>query len=140
MKTSSRAMHMAHHLLKMRSKKCPFLDAKDRKNEFQCCLRRGWYFVRFNEWLLNGIITFSFFKKDGSIREAVGTKNLRIIPKDKWPKTNKALTGQTTNYQCITFFDLDKQEWRSFDITRFIGFVSVYQLVLFFRQTRHKMF
>ena len=123
---SARAMNMAHILYKKRIEERTSMIAYDPQLEWKNALKRGWYFVRFNEWLSGGIVKFSFFKKDGSIREAVGTKDLRIIPKEKWPKGADA--DHMPNYSTVTFFDLDKQEWRSFDITRFIGFVTIYEL------------
>ena len=116
---SSRAMHMAH-LLQTNH------QSTISNHQWSDYVRRGWYFVRFNEWLLNGIIMFSFFKKDGSIREAKGTLHPLLIPADKMPKGTAV--DHMPNYSTITFFDLDKQEWRSFDITRFIGFVTIYEL------------
>ena len=120
MNKSSRAMHMAHILKKNH-------QSSISNHQWSDCVRRAWYFIRFNEWLSGGIVKFSFFKKDGSIREAVGTKDLRIIPKDKWPKGSDA--DHMPNYSTVAFFDLDKQEWRSFNICNFIGFVTIWDIV-----------
>ena len=85
----------------------------------------AWYFERFRSWLNAGIVTFSFWKKDGSIREAKGTTHPLLIPLDKRPKGEKAVSIQ---FSAIPFFDLEKQDWRSFSITNFIGFVTIYEL------------
>jgi hypothetical protein len=88
-------------------------------------LRYGWYFVRFRKWLANGVIHFSYFKEDGSIREARGTLSVHLIPRDDAPKGTS--TGKP-NFGVINYYDIDKKDWRSFKITNFIGFVSGYSL------------
>ena len=113
---SSRALHLAHYLHKH----------DQRIDTWQGATINGWYFIRFQEALSNGVIRFSFFKKDGSIREAVGTTNLLLIPDERKPK-NTAV-DHVPNYSTITFFDLQKSEWRSFNIASFIGFVSLWTL------------
>ena len=115
MKTNnSRVMKMAHILYKNR----PDFAWSD-------IVRHAWYFERFRSWLNAGVVTFSFWKKDGSIREAKGTTHPLLIPLDKRPKGEKAVSSQ---YSAISFFDLDKQDWRSFSITNFIGFVTIYEI------------
>ena len=39
----------------------------------------------------------------------------------------------------IAFYDLEKQDWRSFNITKFIGFVTVYKLVYFSAMNEQKI-
>ena len=63
-------------------------------------------------------------KKDGEIREAKGTLCDILIPYDDRPKSticNKPLS-------IINYFDINKKGWRSFSITHFIGFVTIYEL------------
>ena len=114
----SRALHMAHILRRKGSGVGP---------SWSDTVARAWYFVRFRDWLNQGVVRFSFFKKDGSIREAVGTTNLMLIPEDKQPKG----TANAPVYSTINFFDLQKSEWRSFNILSFIGFVDRWELVPF---------
>lgn len=95
-------------------------------HQWRNALRRAWYFVRFRKLLNIGIVRFSFWKKDNTIREAIGTTDLLLIPSDKRPKGNDQ--SPITKYQCIVFFDLEKQDWRSFNILSFIGFVDVWRL------------
>ena len=76
-------------------------------------------------WLNGGLVTFSFWKKDGSIREAKGTTHDLLIPMDKRPKGTTPPSG---GWGAIPFFDIDKQDWRSFSITNFIGFVTRYEI------------
>ena len=105
-------MHMAHIL----SKHKPGFSWSD-------MLRYGWYFVRFREALRKGVVKFSYFKKDGSIREAKGTLNLLLLPEDKLPHSGldpDAVTPADT----FAYYDLDAAGWRSFRIDNFIGFVE----------------
>lgn len=89
-------------------------------------VKYGWYFVRFSRMLANGVLHFSFFKEDGSIREARGTLSVHLIPRDDAPKN---APNYKPNFGAIPFYDIDKKEWRSFKIVNFIGFVSGYRLV-----------
>ena len=56
-------------------------------------------------------VTFVFRKSDFSRRVAHGTRNLRYVPMHQWPK-NKELPSDSV----ITYYDLDRKEWRSFRI------------------------
>lgn len=55
------------------------------------------------------IVTFSFTKTMGSSRIATGTRNLNLIPERFHPKG----TGRASNPAILTFFDWNKQQWRS---------------------------
>lgn len=57
--------------------------------------------------LSKGVTEFAFIKKDGSVRIAKGTTNLNLIPNEKHPK-GKAILSE----KVISFFDLDKSDWR----------------------------
>ena len=54
-----------------------------------------------------GRTSFSFVKKDGTVRNAIGTTDLGLIPSDFHPK------GYGSSDKVITFFDLEKTSWRS---------------------------
>ena len=78
----------------------------------------AWYFEHFIKALDSGIARFSYFKRDGTLREAIGTRYLPIIPADKQPK---GIVDRHPVYSAITYFDLEKGEWRAFHITNFTG-------------------
>ena len=126
MKSTSYALLMAHYLQSHAAEQQP-LSNKTKPQTWKERVRLAWYFVKFNKALKDGLVTFSFWKKDGTIREAKGTKHPLLIPFEDRPTTNNK--RPTTNYGTIPFFDLDKGEWRSFSITHFIGFVTFYRLV-----------
>ena len=109
----TRAMIMAH------------IFHKDKPGfKWQDCLRHAWYFVRFRRWLTDHVVKFTYFKKDRTIRQAIGTTNLFFVPLDKWPKGQA--DDQNKSCNTITYFDLEKQDWRSFDIRNFIGYVELW--------------
>lgn len=76
------------------------------------------------EKMLEQAVRFQFRKKDGSVRDAVGTRKreLMVLPSgDLWePKGPQKPECPTT----IGYFDLEKQMWRSFICTEFIGLVE----------------
>ena len=116
---SSRALKMAHILQK--NNQSPMTN-----HQWSDMLRHAWYFVRFREMLKTSIMTFTYIKKDGELREARGTLNGVIIPKEKWPR--ETICDRLPNYSVITYWDIDAHDWRCFRITDFIGFVSIYKI------------
>lgn len=56
-------------------------------------------------------VAFVFRKSDLSRREAHGTRNLQYVPMHQWPK-HKELPFNSA----ITYYDLDRKEWRSFRV------------------------
>lgn len=63
------------------------------------------------ELLSKCVVKFQFQKVDSTIREAVGTTNLKFIPEDKHPKNPLAVSGNT-----IPYYDLESGEWKSMQI------------------------
>lgn len=87
-------------------------------------LKYAWWFEDFRKKLSTGVWRFSYFKTDGSIREARGTLDFSLIPEDKRPKENQMANDQMANYSTMCYFDLDAAAWRSFRLDLFIGFVE----------------
>lgn len=56
-------------------------------------------------------VRFAFRKRDGSIRDARGTRNLLFIPLRDHPKQIHPLSGTSVKY-----YDWDKGEWRSWTV------------------------
>ena len=127
-----RLMSAANHLRKENPvilRGCPITPSQ--------ALKYAWWFEDFRTKLNTGIWRFSYIKKDGSIREAVGTLCMDLIPEDKRPKgiNSEALngTGGALNraepaagvfpYYDL-YADLDAAAWRSFRLDLFIGFVE----------------
>jgi len=62
--------------------------------------------------LNQGSVQFAFKKLDGTLRTALGTTLLEQIPLDNHPK------GGSSSPRVVTFFDLQKGEWRSVSVSR----------------------
>ena len=84
-------------------------------------LKYAWWFENFRAKLATGIYRFSYLKKDGTIREAIGTLNFDYIPSDQLPKGDEAVSIQ---YSAFRYFDLERNDWRAFSLDHFIGFVE----------------
>ena len=123
-KPASRVMRTAHLVYLYKLANRVSCIAYDPQLEWRNSLKFAWYIEKFKSWLTNGVVTFSYMKKDGEIREAKGTLCDILIPYDDRPKSticNKPLS-------IINYFDINKKGWRSFSITHFIGFVTIYEL------------
>ena len=63
------------------------------------------------EFLEKCVVKFQFQKVDGSIRESIGTTNLKFIPLDKHPKNPSKVSDNT-----IVYYDLESGGWKSMQI------------------------
>lgn len=74
----------------------------------------------FKTALHNGVVKFTFTKKDGTIREAIGTTKMEYIgalDQNALPKGTGRKVQNATDIIC--YYDLDKQGWRSFRESQF---------------------
>lgn len=73
------------------------------------------------EKMLEQAVKFQFRKKDGSVRDAVGTRKreLMVLPSGElWAPIGPQKPECPTT---IGYWDLEKKAWRSFVLTSFIG-------------------
>ena len=102
--TNSRVMHMAHSLQKTN----PTMTWSD-------LLKLAWQFQYLRDMLRAGIVKFAYVKGKTQgvpvIRPARGTLHPELIPEDKKPKGSP---DYKPNWGTIAYFDLDRQDWRSF--------------------------
>lgn len=63
--------------------------------------------------LRSGAVQFAFKKLDGTLRTAVGTTNITTIPSEHHPKGVRESSPRQ-----VTFFDLEKQQWRSVSVNQ----------------------
>ena len=84
-------------------------------------LKKAWWFESFRDALANGFARFIYVKKDGTTRTALGTRSPSLIPVDKLPKGDMSEDEATweDSAKTIPYFDLDKNEWRSFSVLNF---------------------
>ena len=60
--------------------------------------------------LAQGAVRFTFYKRDGSIREAYGTRNIAVAS----AKTGASVPAPYGRPNPNAFYDLEKGAWRSF--------------------------
>lgn len=75
----------------------------------------------FKQKLLEGEVTFSFKKKDGTIREARGTLKADLFPNVKTTESKEPTKKRAVAEDIICYYDLDKTGWRSFRFDQLIG-------------------
>ena len=96
------------------------------KFEQSAALKQAWWFESFRDALYNGFARFTYYKKDGTIRTALGTCSDVLIPADKFPKCPVVINEWNDTVKSIPYFDLDKREWRSFNVLHFVSLDEVW--------------
>lgn len=82
------------------------------------------------EIMRKGVAEFQFEKADKSIRTARGTLSNDFIPESKQVKVKLDESGQpvqTTKKKpshLVTYYDIDSEGWRSFNVSKFIKFTK----------------
>lgn len=96
---------------------------EDHKFGQSLALKQAWWFESFRDAISNGFARFTYYKKDGTLRQALGTRSPSLIPADKAPKGDMS-DGSAIwegSAKAIPYFDLDKNEWRSFSVLNFVS-------------------
>lgn len=75
---------------------------------FSSCLKRAWVILRLKLKMQTKIVQFYYQKMNGEIRQAFGTLQDDIV--NEYVKG----TGRKPNENLFTYFDCEKQEFRSF--------------------------
>jgi len=70
--------------------------------------KKAWKVIRLKAQLRGGVVSFTYTKKDGTTRKATGTTSNRFFSYQR--KTNRA-----TPSHLVTYFDLDKNNFRAFN-------------------------
>lgn len=65
--------------------------------------------TQLREILNGGVVRFQFRKKDGSIRNALGTRNVDLIPKNEYVKHCEDINEKKS----VVFWDLEECSFRS---------------------------
>lgn len=68
------------------------------------------------QMLHEGIVSFEFIKKDGSVRQAKGT-----LLAEHLPPLKESDKSRKPNENVVVYFDMEKQSWRSFVKESFVG-------------------
>ena len=95
----------------------------DHKFGQSLALKQAWWFESFRQALSNGFARFTYRKKDGTTRTALGTRAPALIPADKAPKGDMSdgAAAWEDSVKAIPYFDLEKNEWRSFNVLNFVS-------------------
>ena len=99
----------------------------DHKYSQALALKTAWWFESFRDALSNGFARFTYYKKDGTFRRALGTRSSVLIPTDKLPKGEHEIETWEDIVKAIPYFDLDKNEWRSFSVLNFVKLEQVWR-------------
>ena len=99
----------------------------DHKFGQSLALKQAWWFESFRDALANGFARFTYAKKDGSTRTALGTRSPLLIPADKAPKFPQGIDEWEESVKAIPYFDLEKNEWRSFSVFNFVCLDKVWR-------------
>jgi|APCry1669188910_1035180.scaffolds.fasta_scaffold16192_1 hypothetical protein len=67
--------------------------------------------------LAESVKRFKFVKLNGEVREALGTRDIKLIPKDV--RTPKFIDD--VSEKSIVYWDLDEQDFRSVSTKSFVG-------------------
>jgi len=62
--------------------------------------------------LSEGVRRFNFTKLDGTVREALGTRCVNLIPKDEYVKHVEDINSK----KAFVYWDLESQGFRSFSV------------------------
>ena len=81
---------------------------------FAAALKLSWAQYKTVTAMKSGVVSFSFKKVDGSIREAQGTRHAAHITVDIKG------TGQAAPYNICKYFDIDKNAFRSYRIENLV--------------------
>lgn len=100
---------------------------QDHKYGKSLALKQAWWFESFRDALANGFARFTYYKIDGTTRTALGTCSPSIIPVDKVPKGEVEIDKWEDIVKTIPYFDLDKNEWRSFNVLNFVSLDKVWR-------------
>jgi hypothetical protein len=75
-------------------------------------MKQAWKVAKLIEKMYHepSMVKFSYVKITGEVRDAIGTRNDRIIPPNKYKPQNP----NTINLQLIPYFDSEKGGWRNF--------------------------
>lgn len=90
-------------------------------------LKMAWTEEKLLQEMSNGIVVFCYYKKDGSIRDAVGTTSPRIIP-DRAKPISIPESGTKQVFAAHAYFDIMTGNWRSFSAGSLIGVNLFYEL------------
>lgn len=87
-----------------------------RKNGYTIseALKVAWQNFKLKAKMKKGVVRFYYRKVNGELREAFGTLSDRVVPETKE-------TGRKANNTLQTYYDTEREEWRSFKIANLVN-------------------
>lgn len=83
---------------------------------WRVCILKAWQLYRLAKRMRTSIVSFYYYKTDGSVRHAKGT--LQNVPVGATLKNGKKMTKPS--YKTLAYFDVDKQSFRCFKVENLI--------------------
>jgi hypothetical protein len=80
--------------------------------------------MKLQEKMMEQAVKFQFKKKDGSIRDALGTLKRALMVQEDGTIWEPKGESKPEPASIIRFFDVEKGLWRCFTCTEFIGLVE----------------
>ncbi len=116
-KKQQRVMHMAHLLYEYAKEISCISNVLP---DWSVSMQEAWAIQRVREAMQSGVVRLHFVKKDGEYVARAGTLCADYIPGSKMPKgiqdaeIEQGLVEPVWNV--MSYYDLTKQNWRSFDV------------------------
>ena len=82
-------------------------------------LKSAWKNAKLYKAMCKSTVTFTFRKVDGTVRHSTGTLSVQVIPSHSIPT---GVHPHTKNSNRQAYFDMEKQEWRSYKRENLISF------------------
>lgn len=77
-------------------------------------MKQAWAISKLRTAMSNKVVKFLYKKLDGTTRTAWGTLQSSMLPEGKG-------TGRKPNESLVTYFDSEKQAYRSFKVANYVG-------------------
>jgi len=89
-----------------KSEICTIANKMDRNISRSEAFRKAWAIVKLRQAMQQKVVEFTYQKKDGSIRRAIGTTSGRFFSYES--------KGGYSSPKVVTYYDMEKKAFRSF--------------------------
>ena len=93
-------------LNKTTSEVCTIANSISRDISRSEAFRKAWAIVKLRQAMKEKVCKFAYLKKDGSVRQAVGTTSSEFFSYQS--------QGRTSSPKVVTYYDVEKKGFRSF--------------------------
>ena len=99
-------------------------DEKDRQMRENVMQR----YIILHQVMKDDVAHFHFRKKNGELRSAFGTRCSEIIQQCEQTQQQAPAKERSVKGDCVCYFDIEKQAWRSFNVTSLVQVNTNYTL------------